>query len=120
MPQDTADCSILLGGRPATLLRQPHRNTGSGEEVIGVVAQPNSRSDVKLDVVGDQEGKTTFWHSSAHLLAEALEALYPGTKFGIGPAIDNGFYYDIDTGDRQIGTDQIYYLYPNCPAHVPS
>ena len=48
----------------------------------------------------DKEGKQTFWHSSAHLLAEAIEALYPGTKFGIGPAIENGFYYDIDTGDK--------------------
>lgn len=48
----------------------------------------------------DKEGKQTYWHSSAHLLAEALEALYPSTKFGIGPAIDNGFYYDVDTGDR--------------------
>jgi threonyl-tRNA synthetase len=50
----------------------------------------------------DKEGKATFWHSSAHLLAEALEALYPGTKFGIGPAIENGFYYDVDTGDRTL------------------
>ncbi len=50
----------------------------------------------------DKEGKTTFWHSSAHLLAEALEALYPGTKFGIGPAIDQGFYYDVDTGDHTL------------------
>jgi threonyl-tRNA synthetase len=47
----------------------------------------------------DKEGKATYWHSSAHLMAEAMEALYPGTKFGIGPAIDNGFYYDVDTGD---------------------
>lgn len=50
----------------------------------------------------DKEGKQTFWHSSAHLLAEALEALFPGTKFGIGPAIENGFYYDVDTGDRPL------------------
>ncbi|MEI6411957.1 MAG: threonine--tRNA ligase [Bacteroidota bacterium] len=50
----------------------------------------------------DKEGKSTFWHSSAHLLAEALEALYPGIKFGIGPPIDNGFYYDVDTGDRPL------------------
>ncbi len=50
----------------------------------------------------DKEGKQTYWHSSAHLLAEALEALYPGTKFGIGPAIENGFYYDVDTGDRML------------------
>jgi threonyl-tRNA synthetase len=52
----------------------------------------------------DKEGKNAFWHSSAHLLAEALEALYPGTKFGIGPAIENGFYYDVDTGDRSLTT----------------
>lgn len=50
----------------------------------------------------DPEGKQTFWHSSAHLLAEAIEALHPGTKFGIGPAIENGFYYDIDTGDKPL------------------
>lgn len=53
----------------------------------------------------DKEGKTTFWHSSAHLLAEALEALYPGVKFGIGPAIDNGFYYDIDLGPHKFSSD---------------
>ncbi|GAB4330655.1 MAG: threonine--tRNA ligase [Flammeovirgaceae bacterium] len=54
--------------------------------------------DVELRLLTweDVDGKATFWHSSAHLLAEALEALYPGIKFGIGPAIENGFYYDID------------------------
>jgi len=51
----------------------------------------------------DDDGKATMWHSSAHLMAEALEALYPGTKFGIGPPIENGFYYDIDLGERTIG-----------------
>ncbi|MEZ4807874.1 MAG: threonine--tRNA ligase [Flavobacteriales bacterium] len=50
----------------------------------------------------DDDGKATLWHSSAHLLAEAIEALYPGTKFGIGPPIENGFYYDIDLGERTI------------------
>ena len=54
---------------------------------------------VKLHTWNDKEGKSTYWHSSAHLLAEALESIYPGVKFGIGPAIDNGFYYDVDTGD---------------------
>ena len=57
---------------------------------------------VQLLTWKDKEGQSTFWHSSAHLLAEALEALYPQTKFGIGPAIDTGFYYDIDTGDKQL------------------
>jgi threonyl-tRNA synthetase len=50
----------------------------------------------------DNEGKHAFWHSSAHLLAEALQELFPGVKFGIGPAIENGFYYDIDPGENQI------------------
>lgn len=51
----------------------------------------------------DTEGKATMWHSSAHVMAEAVEALYPGSKFGIGPAIENGFYYDIDFGERSVG-----------------
>ena len=50
----------------------------------------------------DDEAKRIFWHSSAHLMAEALEALYPGIKFGVGPAVETGFYYDVDLGDRQI------------------
>ena len=58
-------------------------------------------ASVKLLTWNDQEGKSTFWHSSAHLMAEALEALYPGIKFGIGPAIDSGYYYDVDFGDQE-------------------
>ncbi|MBO4327887.1 MAG: TGS domain-containing protein, partial [Bacteroidales bacterium] len=54
---------------------------------------------VQLYTWNDPEGKAAMWHSSAHLMAAAIEALYPGVKFGIGPAVDNGFYYDIDTGD---------------------
>ena len=50
----------------------------------------------------DAEAKKIFWHSSAHLMAEALEALYPGVKFGVGPAVENGFYYDVDLGENQI------------------
>jgi threonyl-tRNA synthetase len=60
---------------------------------------------VKLLTWNDVQGKSTFWHSSAHLMAEALEALYPGTKFGIGPAIETGFYYDVDFGDRTFSQD---------------
>ncbi|MCO6482546.1 MAG: threonine--tRNA ligase [Flavobacteriales bacterium] len=58
---------------------------------------------IQLLTWNDPEGKATLWHSSAHLMAEAIEALYPGTKFGIGPPIENGFYYDIDLGGRVIG-----------------
>src|SRR5580698_11069402 len=61
---------------------------------------------VKLLTWNDLKGKATFWHSSAHLMAEALEALYPGTKFGIGPAIETGFYYDVDFGDREFSSDE--------------
>ncbi|MEJ5053774.1 threonine--tRNA ligase [Sphingobacterium sp. MYb382] len=60
---------------------------------------------VKLLTWNDDKGKSTFWHSSAHLLAEALEALYPGAKFGIGPSIETGFYYDVDFGDHEISSD---------------
>lgn len=65
----------------------------------------NQDSKVQLFTWNDKEGKATFWHSSAHLLAEAVEALFPGTKFGIGPNIDSGFYYDIDTGDHTLSSD---------------
>ena len=55
----------------------------------------------------DDEAKRIFWHSSAHLMAEALEALYPGVKFGVGPAVETGFYYDVDLGDRQISDSDL-------------
>ena len=56
-------------------------------------------SEIKLYTWDDEEGRHAFWHSSAHLMAEALQALYPNIKFGIGPAIENGFYYDVDPGE---------------------
>ena len=61
-----------------------------------------SDAEIQLFKWDDPEGKHAFWHSSAHLLAEALQELYPGVKFGIGPAIENGFYYDIDPGEHKI------------------
>jgi threonyl-tRNA synthetase len=72
---------------------------GEVRDLSRLIQQDCSITFLKWD---DKEGKQTFWHSSAHLLAEAIESLYPGTKFGIGPAIENGFYYDIDTGDRPL------------------
>ena len=65
----------------------------------------NADASLQLLTWDSKEGKNTFWHSSAHLMAEALEALYPGIKFGIGPALDNGFYYDVDPGGRQISSE---------------
>lgn len=70
------------------------------------LTQPvNSDSTLKLHKWEDDEGRHAFWHSSAHLMAEALESLYPGIKFGIGPAIENGFYYDVDPGNDVSITD---------------
>ena len=59
-------------------------------------------SAIQLFKWEDEEGKHAFWHSSAHLMAEALQELYPGIKFGIGPAVENGFYYDVDPGEAVI------------------
>ncbi len=64
-------------------------------------------SSIKILTWNDAGGKYAFWHSSAHLLAEALEELYPGVKFGIGPPIENGFYYDVDLGDKPFGEDEL-------------
>jgi threonyl-tRNA synthetase len=76
------------------------------EEVVDSSTPILQDSALQLLTWNDAEGKKTFWHSSAHLLAEAIEALYPGTKFGIGPAIEQGFYYDIDLGEREFGSEQ--------------
>ncbi|MBI1305506.1 MAG: threonine--tRNA ligase [Bacteroidetes bacterium] len=64
------------------------------------------QTNLQLLTWNDTEGKSTFWHSSAHLMAEALEALYPGIKLGIGPPIENGFYYDIDFGEHHFSADE--------------
>ncbi len=66
-----------------------------------------SDATVQLLTWNDRDGKATYWHSSAHLMAEALEALYPGIRFGIGPPVENGFYYDVDPGDRTISTEDL-------------
>lgn len=71
-------------------------------KVIDLELPLNESGELKLHKWEDQEAKSTFWHSSSHLMAEALELLYPGIKFGIGPSIENGFYYDVDLGDRTI------------------
>ena len=64
-------------------------------------------ADILFHKWEDPEGKATYWHSSAHLMAEALEELYPGVKFGIGPDIDNGFYYDVDMGTHELGMEDL-------------
>jgi threonyl-tRNA synthetase len=74
-------------------------------EVWDVTRPIMTDAKIKLHKFDDPEGKHAFWHSSAHLMAEALEALYPNIKFGIGPSIENGFYYDVDPGNGVIITE---------------
>ncbi|MBL0744315.1 threonine--tRNA ligase [Chryseolinea lacunae] len=76
-------------------------------EVWDLARPITTDASIKILTWNDKSGKTTFWHSSAHLLAEALEALYPDVKFGIGPAIENGFYYDIDLNGKPFGDDDL-------------
>ncbi|MBR5857226.1 MAG: threonine--tRNA ligase [Bacteroidales bacterium] len=71
-------------------------------EIYDLLRPINADVSIKLHKWEDAEAKKTFWHSSSHLMAEALEALFPGIKFGIGPAIETGFYYDVDLGDKTI------------------
>ncbi len=77
------------------------------DEIWDATRPIHEDAQVQLYTWKDAGGQHAFWHSSAHLLAEALEALYPGVKFGIGPAIDNGFYYDVDLGDRNISVHDL-------------
>ena len=75
------------------------------DQVVELNRPIGEDATVQLLTWNDEEGKHTFWHTSAHLLATALQELYPGIKFGIGPAIENGFYYDIDFGQHQVSSD---------------
>jgi threonyl-tRNA synthetase len=70
----------------------------------------NNDSSLKLLTWDDAEGKNTFWHSSAHLMAEAVEGLFPGVKFWVGPALEKGFYYDMDLGDRKMNEEDLAIL----------
>src|SRR5947207_8562438 len=66
-----------------------------------------SDASLKLLTWDDEGGKSTFWHSSAHLMAEAVESLFPGVKFWVGPPLENGFYYDMDLGDRKMSEEDL-------------
>jgi len=79
-------------------------------EVWDATRPVNQDASLKLLTWDDTEGKATFWHSSAHLMAEAVEASFPGVKFWVGPAIDKGFYYDMDLGDRKISEEDLALL----------
>ncbi len=75
-------------------------------EVRDLLRPIDEDASIKLHLWDDLEGRQTFWHSSAHVMAEAIEFFYPGTKFGIGPTVDNGFYYDIDLPEGKVLSDK--------------
>ena len=75
-------------------------------EVRDLTRTVDSDASIKLHLWDDLQGRETFWHSSAHLMAEAIEFFFPGTKFGIGPTVDNGFYYDIDLPEGKVLSDK--------------
>lgn len=79
-------------------------------EVVDLSRPITTDSTIKLITWEDTVGKNTFWHSSAHLMAEAVESVFPGVKFWVGPALDNGFYYDMDLGDRQMTEEDLALL----------
>ena len=76
-------------------------------EVWDATRPINEDASLKLLTWDDTDGKATFWHSSAHLMAEAVESLFPGVKFWVGPPVENGFYYDMDLGDRKITEEDL-------------
>lgn len=84
------------------------KDDAKGKGTIYDLDRPiNGDASIRFHKWEDDEAKHVFWHSSSHLLAQALEALYPGVKFGIGPAIENGFYYDVDFGGKQISESDL-------------
>ena len=83
------------------LAKEVYAATVNGE-IMDLTRPIETDATLKLNKWEDDAGKHAFWHSSAHLMAEALESLYPGMKFGIGPAIENGFYYDVDPGEDKV------------------
>ncbi|MDQ1297233.1 MAG: threonyl-tRNA synthetase, partial [Bacteroidota bacterium] len=86
------------------LAKEVYAATVNGE--VWDLSRPiRTDSTLKLHKWEDEEAKHAFWHSSSHLMAEALEVLFPGIKFGIGPAIENGFYYDVDPGNGKVITE---------------
>ncbi|HZL77012.1 MAG TPA: threonine--tRNA ligase [Bacteroidales bacterium] len=102
---DEGITSLLIAEQISPKLAKEVYSATVNGEIVDLTRPITANATLKLHKWEDEEAKHAFWHSSAHLLAEALEALYPGIKFGIGPAIENGFYYDVDPGDGKVITE---------------
>ncbi len=98
-------CGLDIAKSLSNSLAQEVLSTTINSELWDLSRPINFDATIKFHKWDDSEGKHAFWHSSAHILAEAIEYYYPGTKFGIGPVIDNGFYYDVDLPEGVILTD---------------
>ena len=100
----------ITGAEIASLISKRLAEDSVAIKLNGSVRELNSQinDDARIQILtfNDDEGKEVYWHSSSHLMAHAIEELFPGAKFGVGPAIDNGFYYDIDI-DKKIGAEDI-------------
>jgi len=100
----------ITGAEIASLISKRLAEDSVAIKLNGSVRELNSQinDDARIQILtfNDDEGKEVYWHSSSHLMAHAIEELFPGAKFGVGPAIDNGFYYDIDI-DKKIGVEDI-------------
>jgi len=98
-------CSLNIAKSISNSLAQEVLSVTVNNELFDLTRPINSDASIKFHKWDDLEGKHAFWHSSAHILAEAIEFYYPGTKFGIGPVIENGFYYDVDLPEGIVITD---------------
>jgi len=97
--------SLEIAGQISPRLAKVVYSATVNGEVRDLTRPITTDATIQLHKWEDEEGKHAFWHSSAHLMAEALESIYPGIKFGIGPAIENGFYYDVDPGNGTVITE---------------
>jgi len=97
--------SLEIAGQISPRLAKVVYSATVNGEVYDLTRPITTDATIQLHKWEDEEGKHAFWHSSAHLMAEALESIYPGIKFGIGPAIENGFYYDVDPGNGTVITE---------------
>ena len=97
--------SLEIAGQISSRLAGEVYSATVNGELMDLSRPIHDDSTLVLHKWDDEEGRHAFWHTSAHVMAEALESLYPGIKFGIGPSIETGFYYDVDPGEGRVITD---------------
>jgi len=104
---EAAVTGLDIAGSISSRLRKEALSITVDGDIWDLTRLIDHNASVKINTWDDPEGKHAYWHSSAHLMAEAIEDLFPGVKFGIGPSIENGFYYDIDFGDYKVTEEDL-------------